>query len=98
MKQRQVKARTRQKARKLKLKSLALKIWERLLNRRRQAIKEQTRERGQTITGIRAADVAHYIPPGTNGQLFDYSWHKRLNQRQKRKRARQNGRPLKRKA
>lgn len=86
--QRQTKARTRQKVKKLRAKRLQVKIFER---RQRKKLEAATRRRGKTLQGIRAAEVATYIAPGFGGKLFDHKFLLGLNQRQKRKRRRSAG-------
>jgi hypothetical protein len=71
-------ARSKQKRKKLRLKNRLKAIWERLISKRH----KQYEEKGHTIKGVRAADVAVYVRGMT---FFDTEHPLRRNQRQKRK-------------
>ena len=94
-------ARSKQKRKKLRLKNLLRRILEIRLKKHQKANKP----RGITITGIHAKEVALHVnqlaPKNYQGffhvkSLFDHGHKLKLNQRQKRKRARQQNRPVKR--
>lgn len=86
-------ARSKQNRRKLKAKSNRItNILQAIFLRK--ITKKKIKQRGKTITGpvIKyAIDIRQLFPEGGGGYLFDHTFHKSLNQRQKRKRARQIG-------
>lgn len=94
-KQRNTKARVKQKIRSLRLKSLLTRIFA----RRQRKLEKMNQPKGRTIVGEAkkfAMDYHKLFLDGDGGAwMFDHGHQRSLNQRQKRKRARQNGRPVK---
>ena len=86
---------TRARARK-KLKTLRSKqLKQRILDRQDRDRIKALRPKGTTIKGMEAAKVAKRVDPRTTKYLNDWAFKTKLNQRQRRKRARQTGRKLK---
>lgn len=89
MKQKNNHARSKQKRKVLRFKNMLRAIYERMIGKRMQ----ENESKGHTLKGRKAKDVAIYVRG--RADLFDHGHALRLNQRQKRKRARQVGRPIK---
>jgi len=86
---RQTKARTRQKVKKLRAKQLMLSIMDRRQRKRMRSLEKSVK--GKTVVGISALAVAKYLSPDQARRYMDHSHERFLNQRQRRQKKRSTG-------